>query len=78
MREEKNTLAVESAMTDDRRIQGFSYAVVVSIAALGILIAINQLFQLSIAGFMPIASGYYYYILATFLSISFLLFPGHS
>lgn len=59
-----------------KRMQGIAFAVVVITAAIGILISINQLFQLRVAGFMPIASGYYYCILATFLSVSFLVFPA--
>jgi len=59
-----------------KRIYGASYAVIIAMATIGILISINQLFQLRIAGFMPIASGYYYCLLATFLSISFLIFPA--
>ena len=61
---------------EKKRIQGISFVTVVITAAIGILISINQLFQLNIAGFMPIASGYYYCILATFLSVSFLIFPA--
>lgn len=60
----------------ETRMKGAAFAVVIVTAAIGILISINQLFQLRIAGFMPIASGYYYYILATFLSLSFLVFPA--
>ncbi len=60
----------------EKRIKGLSYAVVIIMSALGILLCVNQLFQLRVAGFMPIASGYYYYVLAFFLSISFLIFPG--
>jgi len=58
------------------RVHGFSFFTVVVVAALGILITINQLFQLKAFGFMPISSGYYYCILATFLSISFLIYPA--
>lgn len=61
---------------NEKRIQGFSFGVVVVTAFIGIMISINQLFQLQIAGFMPIESGYYYYILSTFLSVSFLIFPA--
>lgn len=60
----------------EKRIKGFSYAVVIIMSILGILLCVNQLFQLNLAGFMPIASGYYYYVLVFFLSISFLIFPG--
>ena len=44
----------------------------------GILMVINQVFQLEIAGFLPITNAYYYYFLAFFLSMVFLLFPGSS
>jgi len=59
-----------------KRVQGLSYVLVVVFTALGVFVSVNQLFQLNIFGFMPISSGYYYYILACFLSISFLIFPA--
>lgn len=69
-----NKLLEKEAPT--KRVQGISYVLVVVFAALGVFVSVNQLFQLNIFGFMPISSGYYYYILACFLSISFLIFPA--
>ncbi len=61
-----------------KRIEGVSYVVLLVTTALGILLSVNQLFQLKLFGFFPIGSGYFYYILAFFLSISFLIFPARS
>ncbi|MDL2268698.1 TRAP transporter fused permease subunit [Desulfosarcina sp. OttesenSCG-928-A07] len=71
-----NAETAETKEIKPKRINGLSFWVVVITALIGILISVNQLFQLRIAGFMPIESGYYYYILATFLSVSFLIFPA--
>lgn len=59
-----------------KRINQSAFLVIIVTSLIGIIISINQLFQLKIAGFMPVGSGYYYYILATFLSISFLVYPA--
>jgi len=58
------------------RLKGISYLVTAILSALGIIVCINQIFLLRIAGFMPVANAYYYYILTCYLSISFLIFPG--
>lgn len=60
----------------EKRVHGLSYIVVIVFAVFGVFVSVNQLFQLNIFGFMPISSGYYYYILACFLSIAFLIFPA--
>lgn len=52
------------------------YLLAAVISVLGTLLCINQIFHLRIAGFMPIGNAYYYYILAMYLSLVFLLFPG--
>ena len=52
------------------------YLVAAVISTIATLLCINQIFHLNIAGFMPIGNAYYYYILATYLSLVFLLFPG--
>jgi TRAP transporter 4TM/12TM fusion protein len=73
----KSHLKLKGIKSENKlRVQGLSYFIIIFIAAIGILITINQLFHLRIAGFMPIGNAYYYYILGTFLSITFLLFPA--
>lgn len=58
------------------RNTGFSYGVVVAVTVLGIFITVNQLFHLKLAGFMPIGNAYYYYLIAAFLGVTFLIFPA--
>lgn len=58
------------------RLQRLSYVVAALMSGLGILLCINQLFHLDIAGFLPIGNAYYYYILTFYLSLSFLIFPS--
>jgi TRAP transporter 4TM/12TM fusion protein len=67
----------ETGGTEHRaRIQGFTYKVVVTVSAIGVFITINQLFNLQVGGFLPIGTAYYYYILATFLALTYLIFPA--
>jgi len=58
------------------RLHGLSYAVVALASGIGIFLMVNQIFNLRIGGFQPIGTAYYYYILACYLSISFLIFSG--
>jgi len=52
------------------------YLIGVIISSVGLFIIINQLFHLQIAGFMPIGTAYFYYLLASFLSLTFLIYPA--
>jgi TRAP transporter 4TM/12TM fusion protein len=53
-----------------------AYVVSAVLSTLAILLSINQIFNLKLAGFMPIGNAYYYYILALYLSLCFILFPA--
>jgi len=66
----------KAAKTDEKgRLSGTAYYVVSIYSVLGILLSVNQIFNLKIFGFMPIGNAYYYYMLAIYLSISFLIYP---
>jgi TRAP transporter 4TM/12TM fusion protein len=69
-------LGSEIQATDNVRIGRFPYWVIVATCFLGTILAVNQIFHLQVMGFMPIGTAYYYYILATFLSTVFLIFPA--
>jgi len=58
------------------RVTGLAFIVVAVISALGIVIAVNQIFHLHFFGFMPIGNAYYYYILGCYLTINFIVFPA--
>ncbi len=58
------------------RLRGFAYWLTALMSAGALLLCINQIFHLSIAGFLPIGNAYYYYILTFYLSLAFLIYPG--
>jgi len=76
MSENPNHKSPEEEPTSGPRLNKAAYAIIVIFSTLGVLVAINQLFHLKLGGFMPIGTAYYYYILATFLSITYLIFPA--
>ncbi|OPX34218.1 MAG: C4-dicarboxylate ABC transporter [Desulfobacteraceae bacterium 4484_190.1] len=67
----------EKEVKKTKRLSGLSYVLTAIISAFAILLCINQLFHVNIAGFMPIGNAYYYYILTCYLSISFLIYPAN-
>jgi TRAP transporter 4TM/12TM fusion protein len=48
------------------------------LGALGLLMAINQTFNLKILGFQPLGNAYLYYLIGVFLAAAFLCFPAWS
>ena len=53
----------------------FWYSVIVIFSSLGLLLSINQIFNLGIFGFLPIENSYLYYLLIFYLSPVFILYP---
>lgn len=74
MSTQKNTS--DSDVVEKKRISGFSYGLIATLAFLGILLSVNQIFYLKLFGFAPIGNAYYYYVLAIFLSLAFLIYPA--
>ncbi|WP_256961355.1 hypothetical protein [Salinicola salarius] len=60
------------------RLQGLTYSVVITLGALGLLMAINQTFSLWLLGFKPLGSSYLYYLIGLFLAAAFLCYPARS
>ncbi|MGI6450941.1 MAG: TRAP transporter permease [Desulfitobacteriia bacterium] len=52
------------------------YYIFIVYSGLAILLAVNQIFKLKLFGFLPIDTGYLYYLLALYLSCSFILYPA--
>jgi len=48
---------------------------VMALAVIGVLLAVNQQFLLNLGGFQPLGSGYLYYLIGIFLAVSFLTRP---
>lgn len=59
-----------------KRLSGAALIAVYCLGALGILMAINQVFLLGLAGFQPLGSSYLYYLIGIFLAVSFLMLPA--
>jgi TRAP transporter 4TM/12TM fusion protein len=69
----------EPANTPDSpsgRLQGFAYWCAISLGTLGLLLAINQTFNLEILGFKPLGNAYLYYLIGLFLAAAYLCFPA--
>ncbi len=58
------------------RITGPVYWITLFLGGFGIVVAINQTFSLNAFGYVLIDNQYYYLLIAIFLSLAYLIFPG--
>ncbi len=73
--------AVEQPATPESRsgrLHGITYWSVMTLGGLGLLMAINQTFNLELLGFQPLGNAYLYYLIGIFLAAAFLCFPSWS
>lgn len=68
----------EARSSDRGRLRGIDYWIVLALGALGLLMAINQTFNLKFLGFQPLGNSYLYYLIGIFLAAAFLCFPAWS
>ena len=54
----------------------FRVATVALLAAIGIALVVNQTFRLAAFGFLPLATTYYFLVIAIFTAVAFLTLPG--
>jgi len=59
-----------------KRLSGIVYWITLLLGGFGILVAINQTFSLNAFNYVMIDNAYYYLLIAIFLSLAFLIFPG--
>lgn len=59
-----------------KRLSGIVYWITLLLGGFGILVAINQTFSLNAFDYVMIDNAYYYLLIAIFLSLAFLIFPG--
>ncbi|MBB4285174.1 TRAP transporter permease [Roseospira goensis] len=60
----------------DGRLSGAAWFAALVLSTAGFLVVVNQIFNLGAFGFRPISTGYYYLLIALFLAVAFLSFPG--
>lgn len=58
------------------RLRGMAYWSVISLGTLGLLMAVNQTFNLKLLGFQPLGNAYLYYLIGIFLAAAFIAFPA--
>ncbi len=58
------------------RLAGAAFWVTLVLTCLGLLLTINQVFNLGLGGFRPISTAYYYLTIGVFVAIGFLAFPA--
>ena len=59
----------ETGFQRESRVKGFSYILTTVMSGIAMLLIINQVFQLELAGFLPITNAYYYYFLMFYLAL---------
>jgi TRAP transporter 4TM/12TM fusion protein len=68
----------ELQSSDKGRLRGIGYWIFLALGSLGLLMAINQTFNLKFLGFQPLGNSYLYYLIGIFLAAAFLCFPAWS
>jgi TRAP transporter 4TM/12TM fusion protein len=58
------------------RLTGAAYNATAILSVLGLLLSVNQIFNLGIAGFRPVSTAYYYLMIGVFGAIGYLAFPA--
>ncbi|WP_372972746.1 TRAP transporter permease [Marinobacter sp.] len=58
------------------RLRGAGYWAIILLGSLGLLMAINQTFNLKLLGFEPLGNAYLYYLIGIFLAAAYIAFPA--
>lgn len=68
--------AIEDPEARSGRLTGAAFWAAFLLSSAGLLLTINQVFNLGVAGFRPISTAYYYLIIGCFGAFAFLAFPA--
>ncbi|ARB45373.1 TRAP transporter permease [Alloalcanivorax xenomutans] len=58
------------------RVSGAAYVAVLILSAMGLTLAVNQVFTLNLFGFQPLSTAFYYLLIGVFVAVAFLVFPA--
>lgn len=58
------------------RLSGAPFWAVFVLTSAGLLLTVNQVFNLGLGGFRPISTAYYYLVIGVFVAVGFLAFPA--
>lgn len=67
---------IEDPEARSKRLRGPAFWTAFLLSAVGLVVTINQMFNLGIAGFRPVSTAYYYLVIGLFSGIGFLAFPA--
>ena len=68
--------AAPAAEPASGRLRGVGYWSIILLGTLGLLMAINQTFNLELLGFKPLGNAYLYYLIGIFLAAAYIAFPA--
>ncbi|MEZ5853109.1 MAG: TRAP transporter fused permease subunit [Hyphomicrobiaceae bacterium] len=67
---------MEDPEARSKRLTGAAFWATFVLSTLGLVLSINQVFNLGLGGFRPISTAYYYLMIGLFGAVGFLAFPG--
>lgn len=70
------TPTIEDPEARSARLEGHAFWATFVLTTLGLVLSINQVFNLGLGGFRPISTAYYYLMIGLFGAIGFLAFPA--
>jgi TRAP transporter 4TM/12TM fusion protein len=73
---EAETPVMEDPEARSKRLEGAAFWATFALSAVGILLSVNQVFNLGLGGFRPISTAYYYMMIGLFGAVAFLAFPA--
>ena len=73
---EVTTPTIEDPEARSARLEGHAFWATFVLTTLGLVLSINQVFNLGLGGFRPISTAYYYLMIGLFGAIGFLAFPA--
>lgn len=68
--------AIEDPEARSTRLTGAAFWAAFVLSSVGLIMTINQVFNLGLGGFRPISTSYYYLIIGCFGAFAFLAFPA--
>ena len=71
-------LNMEAEREAGSRLSGVSYWIVLLLGTVGLLLTINQTFNIGPFGFQPLGNSFLYYLIGIFLAATFLYYPAWS
>ncbi len=73
---ETETVLLEDPEARSGRLTGAAFWATFVLTVIGLVLSINQVFNLGLGGFRPISTAYYYLMIGLFGAIGFLAFPA--